>query len=100
MPLVTCFLLSITFETESTYSSETSVDLQTITLRYIPENENLYNHLSENLKSYNTLRYPPIIIILPSTKFKENPFDSYLIATYGLTDTVNEETYFVQILSL
>jgi hypothetical protein len=36
-------------------SSETSVDSQRSTGRYIPEDGTLHNHLCENLKSYNTV---------------------------------------------
>jgi hypothetical protein len=35
------------------YSSETSVDFQGNTMRYIPEDRTLYNHRCENLKSYD-----------------------------------------------
>jgi hypothetical protein len=34
------------------YSSETSVDFQRTTRRYIPEDSTLHNHRCENLKSY------------------------------------------------
>jgi hypothetical protein len=37
---------------EEKYSSETSVDFQQTTWRYIPEDRTLHNHRSENLKSY------------------------------------------------
>jgi hypothetical protein len=35
------------------YSSETSVDTQRITRRYIPEYGTLHDHRCENLKFYN-----------------------------------------------
>jgi hypothetical protein len=35
-------------------SSETSVDFQLTTQRYIPEDNTLHNHHCKNLKSYNT----------------------------------------------
>jgi hypothetical protein len=38
---------------EAICSSETSVDIQRTTRRYIPEDGNLHNHSSENLKAYN-----------------------------------------------
>jgi hypothetical protein len=34
------------------FSSETSVDIQRTTRRYIPEDGTLHNHRCENLKSY------------------------------------------------
>jgi hypothetical protein len=37
---------------EAICSSETSVDFQRATLRYIPEDGTLHNHRYENLKSY------------------------------------------------
>jgi hypothetical protein len=37
---------------EAICSSETSVDFQRITRRYIPEDIGLHNHRCENLKSY------------------------------------------------
>jgi hypothetical protein len=40
---------------EGTCSSETSVDFQRTTKRYIPEARALHNHRCENLKSYNAL---------------------------------------------
>jgi hypothetical protein len=53
----TCFMLifflaySSTLK-ETTCSSETSVDFQRSTERYIPEDRTLHNHLYENLESY------------------------------------------------
>jgi hypothetical protein len=40
---------------EAVCSSETSVDLQRATRRYIPEDSNVHNHHFENLKSYTTI---------------------------------------------
>jgi hypothetical protein len=40
---------------EATCSSETSVDIQRTTRRYIPEDSTLNNHRCENLKSYKPL---------------------------------------------
>jgi hypothetical protein len=37
---------------EATYSSETSVDFQRTTRRYIQEEINLHNHRYENFTSY------------------------------------------------
>jgi hypothetical protein len=37
---------------EAICSSETSVDFQRVTRRYIPEDSTLHNHRCENLKSY------------------------------------------------
>jgi hypothetical protein len=37
---------------EAIFSSETSVDTQRTTRGYIPEDDTLYNHRCENLKSY------------------------------------------------
>jgi hypothetical protein len=49
------FLVELIFSTlkmEVTCSSETSVDTQRTTRRYIPEDGTLHNHRCENLKSY------------------------------------------------
>jgi hypothetical protein len=37
---------------EAISSSETSVDFEQITRRYIPEDSTLHNHRCDNLKSY------------------------------------------------
>jgi hypothetical protein len=37
---------------ETIFSSESSVDIQRTTLRYIPEDSTLHNQGCENLKSY------------------------------------------------
>jgi hypothetical protein len=37
---------------EAICASKTLVDAQRTTLHYIPEDDNLYNHRCENLKSY------------------------------------------------
>jgi hypothetical protein len=42
---------SSTLTMEATCSSETLVDFQRTTWRYIPENRTIYNHRYENLKS-------------------------------------------------
>jgi hypothetical protein len=54
-------LLSIFFDPEdrSDISSEMSVEFQWTAWRYIPEDSNSHNHLCENLKFYNTIRYFP-----------------------------------------
>jgi hypothetical protein len=43
-------LIFSTLQMEAIYSSETSVDTQLTTGRYVPEDVTLYNHRSENLK--------------------------------------------------
>jgi hypothetical protein len=40
---------------EAICSSETSVDTQRITRRYIPRDDTLHNYRGENLKSYSPL---------------------------------------------
>jgi hypothetical protein len=50
--LVSCVAYSPTLKMEVTYSSETSLDFQWITWRYISEERNLHNHRCEKLKSY------------------------------------------------
>jgi hypothetical protein len=49
--LVSCLAYS-TLMTEAICSSETSVDFQRATRRYIPEDSTLHKHRCENLKSY------------------------------------------------
>jgi hypothetical protein len=44
-------LISLTLKIEAICSSETSVDTQRTTRRYIPEDGTLHNHRCENLKS-------------------------------------------------
>jgi hypothetical protein len=50
--LVSCSAYSSTLKMELIFSSETSVDFQRTTRHYIPENNTLYNHCCEHLKSY------------------------------------------------
>jgi hypothetical protein len=50
--LVSCLAYSSTLNMEAKYSFETSVDFQRTKWRYIPEDRNLHNHRSENLKPY------------------------------------------------
>jgi hypothetical protein len=45
-------LYSSTLKTEAIRSSETSVNFQRTTRRYIPEDSTVHNHRCENLKSY------------------------------------------------
>jgi hypothetical protein len=47
-----CSAYSLTLQTEAIYSSETSVDTQRTTQRYIPEDGTLHKYRCENLKSY------------------------------------------------
>jgi hypothetical protein len=63
--LVSCSAYFSTLKMEAIYSSETSVDFQRTTRRYIPEDSTLHNHRSENLKSY-------IILINPFSLHKTN----------------------------
>jgi hypothetical protein len=51
--LVSCSAYSSTLKKETICSSETSVDFQRTTRRYIPEDSTLHNHRCENLTSYN-----------------------------------------------
>jgi hypothetical protein len=50
--LVSCSAYSWTLKMEATCSSETSVDFQRTTHRYIPEHRTLHNHHCENLSSH------------------------------------------------
>jgi hypothetical protein len=50
--LVSCSAYSSTLKMEAVYYSETSVDFQRTTRRYIPEDGTLHNHRCKNLKSY------------------------------------------------
>jgi hypothetical protein len=45
--------ISLTLKIEAICSSETSVETERNTWRHIPEDDTLYNHSCENLKSYN-----------------------------------------------
>jgi hypothetical protein len=53
--LVSWSAYSSTLKMERIFSSETSVDFQRTTRRYIPEDSTLQNHPCENLKSYTIL---------------------------------------------
>jgi hypothetical protein len=52
-----CSAYSSTLKTEAIYSSETSLDIQRTTRRYIPEDSTLRYHRCENLKSYSKIHY-------------------------------------------
>jgi hypothetical protein len=59
-PMFACNLFlalaySSTLKMEATFSSETSVDFQPTTRRYIPEDRTFQCHRCENLKSYKKL---------------------------------------------
>jgi hypothetical protein len=54
--LVLCLAYSLNQKMEATCSSETSLDFQRTTWRYIPEERTLRNHRCENLKSYKRKR--------------------------------------------
>jgi hypothetical protein len=47
-----CLVYSSTLKMEALFSSETSIDIERTTRRYIPEDSTLHNHRCENLKSY------------------------------------------------
>jgi hypothetical protein len=49
---------------EAICSSETSVDIQRTTRRYIPEDGILHNHRCEKLKSYKIENYWQIVVKL------------------------------------
>jgi hypothetical protein len=50
--LVSCSVYSSTLKIEATSSSETSVDFQRTTWRYIPEDRTFRKHCCEKLKAY------------------------------------------------
>jgi hypothetical protein len=49
--LISCLAYPSTLKMEVTCSTETSVDFQRTTWRYIPEDRTLHNHRCENVKS-------------------------------------------------
>jgi hypothetical protein len=53
---------SLTLEMEATCTSETEVDFQLATRRYITEDRTLHNHGCENLRSYTVLLYVEAIL--------------------------------------
>jgi hypothetical protein len=53
--LVSCLAYSSTLKMKATCSSETSVDFQRITRRYIPDDRTIHYHRRENLKSYKNI---------------------------------------------
>jgi hypothetical protein len=70
--LVSCSAYFSTLKMEAICSSETSVDTQLTTRRYIPEDGTLHNHCCENLKSYIVLPCSQE----PSTELILDPFES------------------------
>jgi hypothetical protein len=50
--IVSCSAYFYTLKMETICSSETSVDFERTTRRYIPDDSTLHNHRCENLKSY------------------------------------------------
>jgi hypothetical protein len=52
--LVSCSAYSTTMKMEAACSTETSLNFQQTTRRYIPEDRILHNHRCEHLKSYQT----------------------------------------------
>jgi hypothetical protein len=65
--LVSCLAYSSALKLEATWFSETLVEFQRTTCRYIPEDRILHSHGCENLKSYKvnnrsrSLNLPPIL---------------------------------------
>jgi hypothetical protein len=51
-PLVSWFVHALTPKMEAKYSSETPIDFQRTTRRYIPEDGTLHNHRCEILNYY------------------------------------------------
>jgi hypothetical protein len=70
---------------EATYSSETSVDFQRNTQRYIPEDSTLDNHRSKNLKSWNFLVFTPRL-----HGFREAQQRERSVSEQNLQESVNE----------
>jgi hypothetical protein len=68
---VSCSAYSSILKMEAIYSSETSIDFQRTTWRYIPEDSIVHNHRCENLKSYD---------YYSSSLFS---WDSYFFRAYG-----------------
>jgi hypothetical protein len=52
LALVSCSAYSSALKMDEIYSSETSIDFQRITRRYIPEDSTVHNYRFENLKSH------------------------------------------------
>jgi hypothetical protein len=68
---------------EAIYSSETSVDFERNTQRYIPEDSTLHNHRCEDLKSYI------VFILLLSSKTLYVVFlDTHLVVLHFFNDRV------------
>jgi hypothetical protein len=69
LPVCCCFLLSLIlkFKVEAKCSSETPVDLQLTTQRYIPEDRILHSYHCEILKSYDSLNFVTLEVIMSDT---------------------------------
>jgi hypothetical protein len=76
--LVSCSDYSSTLKMEAVCSSETSVDFQRTTRRYIPQDRTLHNHRCENLKSYTVIFIFTAARILNLTKTEAVPSTSHL----------------------
>jgi hypothetical protein len=76
--LVSCLGYYSTMKMEATCSSETSVDFQPTTRRYIPEDRTLHNHRCENDRSYTLILNVCVKSVfdaqLTSKKFKYHLF--------------------------
>jgi hypothetical protein len=64
------YLIFSTLRMEAIYPSETSIDTQRTTRRYIPEDDTLHNHRCENLESY-----------IPETSFTGH--SEYIVTQYS-----------------
>jgi hypothetical protein len=75
--LISCLAYSLTVKMEATCSSETSVDFQRTTSRYIPDYKVLHNHRCENLKAYTGSYYDSkhsVLWTISCTYFRKMPF--------------------------
>jgi hypothetical protein len=52
LKLISSIIYTSTLKMEATYPSETSIDFQRTTLRYISEDRTLHNHRCEKFKSF------------------------------------------------
>jgi hypothetical protein len=73
--LMSCLAYSLALKMEATCPSETSIDFQRATRRYIPEDRTLHNHRCENLRFHIrkiTSRHFEIRIVLKGTQILVN----------------------------
>jgi hypothetical protein len=83
-----CIATCLTLMLEATCSSETSVDFQRTTRRYIPEDRTLHKPRCKNLRCYNELTSPQ-----QSLSSSSSSSSSSLLSSRGENHNLNSQRY-------